>query len=167
MKKTLVICLLILLLAGCSRPKEFETMADTYTEPHLAEAWQISVKLPPDATVAVLESADTGKLYLCDDYSLTTQTMEAGDLNRTLKEITGFSRDAIMVIETVQGALKRYDCAWTVVGEGGEQTCRAAVLDDGNYHYVVTVMADCVSAGALQESWQGIFDSFRIINTGT
>ena len=168
MKKILVICLLILLLAGCGSPKTFETVADNYTEPVHAEAWQILVRFPPEAALSVLESDDTaGKLYLCDGYALTVQTLEAGDLNRTLKEITGFSKDALMVIETAQGGQKRYDCAWTAAGEGGEQTCRAAVLDDGNYNYVITVMADCENAGALQEAWKGIFDSFTIINTGT
>lgn len=166
MKKILIVCLLVLLLTGCSSPKDFETVADNYTEPHQAEAWQILLKLPPEAAVTVFESGDTGKLYLCDGYTLTVQTMEAGDLNRTLKEVTGFSRDTLMVIGTMQDSLKRYDCAWTAAGEGGEQTCRAAILDDGNYHYVISVMADYSSAGALQEAWQGIFDSFSIINTG-
>lgn len=167
MKKTFIACLVILLLAGCSRPKDFETLADNYIEPYQEEAWQILLKYPPEAATAVLESEDAGKLYLCDGYTLTVQTLESGDLNRTLKEVTGFTKDALMVIGTVQNSLKRYDCAWTAASEGEEQICRAAILDDGNYHYVISVMADYGRVGALQEVWQGIFDSFTIVDTGT
>ena len=43
---------------------------------------------------------------------------------------------------------------------------RAAILDDGSYHYVLTCMTDASNAHALQESWQTLFDSFTLAEPG-
>ncbi len=159
MKTFLVVMLLALLLTGCSGQQTMETITDAFDVSAMAQMQQIQLALPEEAVLECLESEDAGKLYLCDGYCVSVQTMEAGDLDRTLRQTTGFSRDKLMVMETRAGDFSRYDCAWTSAGEAGDQTCRAVVLDDGYYHYVVTVMADALKAGQLTATWQHILDS--------
>lgn len=154
-----------LLLTGCGTQQTMETISDEFDVSVMAEVQQISISLPEDAALASLESAEAGKLYLCDGYYVTVQTMESGDMDRTLRAVTGFSKDQLTVIQTEPGELTRYDCAWCAVGEGGDQICRGVVLDDGNYHYVVTVMADAAKAGQLSAVWQHILDSAKLVST--
>ena len=61
--------------------------------------------------------------------------------------------------------MPRYDCAWTAAGETGSRIGRATILDDGNYHYTMTVMADSADAGTLQETWQELFATFQVVST--
>ena len=160
MKKCLTVVMLALLLAGCSEPKTFETMSDVYYEPETPVAAQISLTLPEDAAVSVMKNPLTGSIYLCDGYSVTVQTVSAGDLDATLRDTTGFPRENLLVMEREDGANRRYECVWAAAGEGEDQVGRAVVLDDGNYHYVLTVMAGADRAGDLAETWQQIIDSF-------
>lgn len=162
MKKCLTVVMLALLLAGCSEPKSFETMSDHYYEPDLPAAAQISLALPEDAAVSVMENPLTGSIYLCDGYSVTVQTLSAGDLDGTLRDTTGFSREKLLVMEREEHGNRRYECVWAAAGEGEDQVGRAVVLDDGSYHYVLTVMAGADRAGDLAETWQQIIDSFSL-----
>ena len=91
---------------------------------------------------------------MCDDYMLSMQTLAGGDLNRTLKQITGYDKTQLTVLQTRAGDAEKYSCVWTAAGEGGDQVGRAVILDDGNYHYCVTVMADAAAAGELIPVWQ-------------
>ena len=90
---------------------------------------------------------------------VAVQTCVGGNLDSTFRQITGFSKDALTVMERRQGKISRYDCVWTALGEPGEQICRSVILDDGSYHYCVTVMADSITAGDLQQSWQSLLNS--------
>ena len=80
MKKVLMILLLAAILTGCSKEKMMETVSDVQDTPVIAPMQQIMVQLPPEMASPVLESEDMGALYECDDYSVTVQTVEAGDL---------------------------------------------------------------------------------------
>lgn len=162
MKKLLLVLVCAVMLTGCGAQDTMETIADDNVTPVMVQIQQVQVTLPNEAAVATLESTDAGKLYLCDGYVVTVQTMEAGDLDRTLRQCTGFSRKQLTVMETVKNEIKRYDCVWSAAGEGGDQVARAAILDDGSYHYVVTVMADFESAGDLAKTWQEILDSITL-----
>lgn len=158
MKKLCVLLCILLMLAGCSQ-QTFETVTDLHQDGPLPQAKSICLDLPQEAAMPTMESGENGKLYLCDGYSIALQTLSGGDLDGTLRQLTGFSRDALTVMERKTGDISRYDCVWTAVGEGQEQTCRCVVLDDGSYHYAVTVMADSVDAGKLQQTWQSILGS--------
>ncbi len=164
MKKIIAVLALGLLLTGCGGQQTLETVLDTYETP-AAQARQVELLLPEDAALATIGGADTGRLYLCDGYSVTVQTMGAGDLDRTLRQATGFAKEQLTVMETHVGDITRYDCVWSALGEEGEQTCRGVILDDGCYHYVVTVMADAQKAGELTETWNEILRSVTLINT--
>ena len=165
MKKSWIFVAVVLLFAGCSAQGELETVTDVYGEQPLSPAKQIVLELPQEVAVPAMQSKEAGTLYLCEDYTVTVQTGEAGDLNATLREATGFEKEQLALVETVRGELACYECAWSSAGEAEQQVGRAVVLDDGNYHYVVTVMADASQAGALQKTWQALFDSMYLTDT--
>ena len=162
MKKCFVWLLLTLLLVGCTQPEDFETMSDVYEQPEFPPPSQVSVFLPGDAAMVTMESQDGAKLYLCDGYSVAVQTFQSGDLKSTLRAVTGYDSEDLLVMERSQGDVLRYECVWTAAGEGGDQVGRTAVLDDGTYHYALTLMTDADSARELADTWQGILDSFRL-----
>lgn len=173
MKRLCLFVVLGLMLCGCGAEPVMETLGDAYVQPVSADVGQVLLELPQEAATPTLESTAGGKLYLCGDYEITVQTVAAGDLDKTLKNATGFSREQLTVMETVSSGIKRYECAWSAVGEGTDQVGRAVVLDDGAYHYVLTVMAAAENTGSLAQTWDGILGSFRLatgeyaLNTGS
>ncbi len=163
MKKLLVLLPMILLLAGCGSQETFETVMDAQEAVVLPAAQQIVVDLPEGAQTPVLQSEQMGEIYFCDDYFITVQTVQSGDLDGTIRSCTGFSKDQLRLIETQTQGVKRYECVWSAAGENREQVGRLCILDDGNYHYVLTTMADADTAGELQSVWQQLFDSMRLL----
>ena len=162
MKKYAVILAVVFLLAACGSQETFETVADAYQIPAAAAApGTISINIPENAASPVF-SGEEGILYQCDGYDISVLTLESGDLDRTLRSVTGYGRENIAVISTQDGNLTRYDCAWTAVGEGGELVSRTMILDDGNYHYAVTATADAGSTRELVPAWKDIFDSVHL-----
>ena len=161
MKKLWVILVFSLLLCGCSAEETFETVEDVYME----EQWgpkNIEVAIPLNAKKTQLTSGE-GSLYFCDGYELTTEIMAAGNLSETFGVLTGFPLDSLTLVETMQTDMARYECVWTAAGEGGDNVGRAVVLDDGNYHYCVTVMAQSSKAYDLQQTWKDLLGSIQII----
>lgn len=150
------------LFSGCHQPKTFETMSDSYVQPSLPQARQVLLQLPEDAAKAVLENAGAGTLYLCDGYSVAVQTLPAGNLDATLREVTGYGREKVQLWQRKDGEYGRYTCVWASAGEGGDQMGKATILDDGDYHYVLAVMASAADAGELADTWQQLMDSFSI-----
>lgn len=162
MKKLWMVLLLAAVLAGCGSPVDYETMSDVYVEPRLKAAAQLLVSLPPDAAVLTGEDGSAGSIWLCDGYTVELQTLNAGDLDATLRQTTGYGRDQLTVMELENGSLKRYECAWACAGEGGDQVARTVILDDGTYHYVVTLLTVAEQAGQLAETWQQIASSVTL-----
>lgn len=144
MKKLLWVLGFMLLLSGCGK-MDLETVSDLYDPPETPVSAKIQLELPEDTAVEAISGTDC--LYFCGGYTAASETLEAGDLEKTLMTVTGFPPEALSVIAQRQGEWNRYDFVWTCAGEGGDQLCRGALLDDGSYHYVVTVMAPEASAG--------------------
>ncbi|MBO5317317.1 MAG: hypothetical protein J6A74_02610 [Oscillospiraceae bacterium] len=165
MKKCWIVGFLVLLLCGCGGQQTFEPVLDDYELPVAAPLHEISVSLPEDAAQPVLQSTDAGRLYFCNGYTLSLQTLSGGDLDRTLRSITGYGKDSLALIATAYQGADRYECAWTAAGEGAQQVGRAVVLDDGSSHYVVTVMADADAAGQLRSAWDSLLASVRLTDT--
>lgn len=163
MRKLGILVLLAALLAGCGAQESFETVADEHLLPVSATVGEVSLALPEEAKVPAMKNTDGSELYLCDGYALTLQTLAAGNLGRTVAEATGFSKEDLQIIQTRQGAIKRYETVWTAAGESEPQVGRLCILDDGNYHYVLTAMAGASGAGDLQKVWNDIFSSFRLV----
>ena len=160
MKKWIVLTLLLLFLSGCAAEKDFETVGDVYA-PVTQTPREVMLTLPPDATAQTLGS-DAGKLYLCDGYTVTVQTLQGGDIAKTIREVTGFSTDRLTLLETEKDGFSCYSCVWTAAGEGGDQVARTAILDDGNFHYAVTAMTDSTSAGRFSDIWLDLFRSVSL-----
>lgn len=160
MRKIFVLSLCVLLLAGCGSNEALETVADVQTAPVVAAVQRIQVQLPPELSTPVLQSEETGTLYLCDDYSVTVQTVASGDLNKTIQNATGIRKEELQILQTQKGDAKCYQWVWTANGESGIQVGRGCVLDDGVYHYVLTALADESLAGKVRPVWREIFSSY-------
>ena len=161
LKKIYFVMIMLLMLCGCGMQRAQETVTDQLAEPQPVEKQQVLLTLPEQAAIPAMESTE-GALYFCEDYTVTLHTMESGDLEETLEAVTGFTKEALQLLQTQMGETDRYECVWTAAGDGGNIVCRAAILDDGNYHYVLTAMAEEASAGTVQSAWQTIFRSFRL-----
>ena len=118
--------------------------------------------LPEEAAAPTVES-ENGSLYICQGYEIGIQTLEAGDLDATIRSVSGYGAEDLTLIRTVVGDMDRYDFVWACAGETGDRVGRGAVLDDGNYHYVLTVISDVEDAVQFEEVWQKMFQSFSVV----
>lgn len=159
MKKYWWILCVVMLLTGCGAAETFETISDEMMEPVAAVQREFDLEMPEDAVMTVMES-NAGTLYLCEGYEISQQVFEAGDLDRTVQNVCGYQRDDLTLLETQSEGAIRYDFVWSTAGESGDQIGRAAILDDGSYHYVLSVMADAEQAGQLEPVWNELFDTF-------
>lgn len=159
MRKIVWLLMVALLLSGCGAVQTFENVEDVYSPVDSPRPADTSYLIPKDADAQVL-TGDSGKLYLCNGYDIIVETLVAGDLEKTLKAITGYAEDKLTMLQTGTAQLQRYECAWSAAGEAGDQVGRTVILDDGNYHYCITLTADAQEAGSLQETWQEILNSF-------
>lgn len=162
--KIVCILLMVIMLGGCAKQPAMETVNDQWVEV-VAPCRELSVKLPPDAAAPVLQSTEAGELYQCDGYVVLLQTFPGGDLDATLRQVTGFSRQQLSCIESGNEDVKRYSCVWSSAGEGGDYVGRAEILDDGSYHYAVSVMAQSAESGKLTKIWQEILSSVSLSDT--
>lgn len=162
MKKMLMIFGAVLLLTGCTAVETFETLGLVdHEQDVVAVMAKTSLSLPDDAALSVFENG-SDKLYLCDEYTIVTQVLPAGDLNSTVTTICGYAPESLTIMESVAGEAERYDWVWTSASDDGDLVCRAAVLNDGSYHYCLYAMATAASAGELAETWNSLFASFSI-----
>lgn len=160
MKRILLVLLMSLLLAGCAEAELGETVADVWQEAvTVAAPRETRLELPGEAVACAMES-DTGRLYFGDGYEVMVQTLSSGDLDATIRSLTGFDREDITVIQS-QSDPKRWEFAWASAGEGGERLGRGVVLDDGNYHYCLTVLQDADDDDC-QIIWSQVFNSFEL-----
>ena len=166
LKKLAMMALLAVSLLGCAAEPVFEPVTDVYagTEP---AAGTVQVMVPEQAAMMAAAGENTAQLYFCDGYTLSVQTLDGGDLDRSLRSLTGYGRDRLTVLETLRGGITCYSCAWSSAGESGEQVGRLVLLDDGVYHYAVTVMAAAEDAGSLAEEWDYILNQVTLSDTGS
>lgn len=162
MRKICCFLTLALLLTGCGAAETFETVACDYEDQTiLASPLEIQVVLPEETVLPVMES-ETGKLYICKDFEVSVQTLDGGDLERTIETLCGYGSEDLTVMQTGDGELDRWDFIWTAAGETGDQVGRAAILSDGHYHYCLSAMAAADAADSYREIWNGMFESFTL-----
>ena len=159
MKRWIGICLLAFLLCGCRAEETMETVSDEWMVPAMAQPREISVRLPEDTVAPVLEQ-DGRRLYMGLDYEIMVETLAAGDLNATVRTLSGYEKEQLTVLETRQGDLDRYDFVWTTAGEKGERLGRGVILDDGDYHYCMSALRE---PGDTVVVWRDVFGSFSLI----
>ncbi len=157
MKKVITVLLLCLVLCGCASVPTFEGIDDVYM-PELPDARQVMLELPK----AQMMESEAGTLYLCEGFDVTVQVFSSGDMDATVQTLTGFTQDRLTVISTAVSDLQRYECAWSAAGEGGDTIARAVILDDGYYHYCITLQGPSHGAGDYYSTWQKILDSIAL-----
>ncbi len=160
MKKLMIILMMLCLLTACGGEKPMETVQDVYA-PQEEIPMQVSIDLPEGTAVQTL-SSETGRLYICDGFTITVQTLQGGDLARTVKDTTGYALERLTLMETEKDNIACYRLSWVSLGEGGDQAARTLILDDGLFHYAVTVMAPAESAGKLTDTFQAILSSVSL-----
>lgn len=161
MKRWMFLLLFGMLLCGCAAEPAWETVSDDLAAPVMATARQVQVELPEEAGAAAFES-DNGKLFFSDDYEIAIETLNAGDLDATLRHISGKGRENLHPVQTKQGDCLRYDFVWTGEGDEGTFTGRGTVLDDGVYHYCLSVVRPLEKAENSQVVWRRVFQSFDV-----
>ena len=162
MKKYLWMLLPVLLLCGCTSQETMETVSDELVLPVMAQPRDVSVELPGETALPVVEN-DAGRIYLCDAYEIVLQTMDGGDLSRTLQTLSGMERDQLTLMETMSEGVTRYEFVWTSAGEQGEQLGRGVILDDGDYHYCLSVLRNAEKTEKSQINWNQVFQSFHLV----
>ena len=162
MRKLWIIpALMTLLLTGCGAEETFETVEDVHVQQVAAPVREIIVTLPEEAAAPAAES-EAGAIYQCDGYEIMVQTMEGGDLNDTIRTLSGFERTDLTVMYTGLTDVEKYALVWACTGEEGDRIGKAVILDDGSYHYTLTILADADRCEAYTEVWQKMFESFRL-----
>ena len=161
MKKLGMMLMMALLLCGCGAQETFETVADEMVMEVVAKPREIFLTLPEETLLPAMES-DGRTLYLCDGYDVAVQTLDGGDLNATVRQLSGFDSDGLTILETAAGEYICYEFAWTMATDLGEQVGRAMILDDGIYHYTVTATAPAEKAQEYQEMWSGMFETVAL-----
>lgn len=161
MRKCWIIVLLLIMLNGCAAQETMETVSDEMISPVMSQPKQIYVELPGEAASPAVES-DSGRLYLCGDYEIGVQILDGGDLESTIRTLTGYEKDALTVMETKKDELDCYEFVWYSAGETGDRVGQATILDDGSYHYCLTVLGDAEKAPGHQVFWDQMFQSFRL-----
>lgn len=159
MKRGILFLLVLLILTGCSSAT-WETLGDIPHQDVAAPAMQqILLTLPEDSAEAVW-SGENEKMYLCEDYSIHIQTLDGGNIASSVQELSGFLPKNLTIVESRCGNHQRYEFVWTAAAEEGDLISRCALLDDGNYHYALTVTAAAADAGNLQSQWNELMRSF-------
>lgn len=162
MKKICMMLGLTLMLCGCGTETTFETVGDEIVMQVSAQPREIRLTLPEETLLPAMES-DGRTLYLCKGYDVAVQTLESGNLDATVRQISGFGCDELTIIQTTMGECDCYEFVWTMATDFGEEVGRAMILDDGSYHYTLCAMSPAVRAEEYQEIWNGIFESFALV----
>ncbi len=160
--KILCLLLLPLLLGGCGTQETFETISDDLVAPVMAQPREISVRLPDNAVAPVLES-DAQQVYMSEQYEIVIEQLSGGDLNATIQTLSGYGKDQLTVMQTRQGSADRYEFVWVSAGERGDRLGRAVILDDGMYHYCLSVLRDAATVENSQVVWSDVFQSFTLL----
>lgn len=161
MKKICLILLMMGLLSGCGQVETFETLGEiSHVSPSKPQLRQVVLTTPKNALLEAAASDAGMSMYTCDGYTMVLQTFSAGDLEATVRTLSGYAPENLTILETVCGDHSRYDWVWTAAAEEGDVICRGAILDDGNYHYALYTIALSENAKGLQEGWNVLFDSF-------
>lgn len=159
-KQIWMVAAVCLMLTGCGSVPTAETISDDIPVAAVEAPRQIQVELPDNAVAPVLES-DGQQLYFSEEYQIAVETLSGGDLSATVRTLSGCDREKLTLVETRQEDVTRYDFVWAAAGEEGDLLGRAAILDDGTYHYCLSVLRPATGEDS-QVIWQNVFSSFSL-----
>ena len=157
----MMVCLLTVLLCGCSSTDSLEMINDHFETVPVAAPAMIHLDFPEEDNVTVAQG-DGWCTYTADAYEIVVQTCASGDLNRTLQQITGYNKERLTVMEIPATNTNKYVCAWSTVSEEGEMVGRCTIIDDGVYHYCLSVLIDADVAGDIREDIDTIFATYSL-----
>ena len=160
MKKVLLILAAVFLMSGCTATV-FETVDDLNDVQAMAKPATLLLDIPDEAAAPAMEGA-SGKLYFCGDYDIAVEVNPSGNLDSTLQTLTGFTKDELRLVQTNRCGVDCYESAWSAAGEAGDHVGRVLILDDGSYHYCVSIMALAENAGAYADAWNEILESVAL-----
>lgn len=160
MKKMIALVCTMLMLTGCS-VQTFEKVEDLNDVPALATPATLLMDLPEEAAAPAMQGS-SGTLYFCGNYDIMVEVMPSGNLNSTLQILTGFEREELNLMQTLRCGVDCYEGVWSAAGEAGDHVGRVLVLDDGSYHYCVSVMAMAEDAGQCTEDWNQLLESVAL-----
>ncbi len=160
MKKLLLILCAMLFLTGCAA-QTFETVDDLNDVQAMANPATLLLDLPEEAAAPAMQGS-SGTLYFCGDYDIMVEVMPSGNLSSTLQILTGFEREELNLMQTVRCGVDCYEGVWSAAGEAGDHVGRVLVLDDGSYHYCVSVMAMAEDAGQCADDWNQLLESVAL-----
>ena len=163
MKKLFGLLLITSMLLGCGAEETFEVVEDVIPVESVAVPQQFFVSLPDEAMTPTFQG-DGEELYVCQGYTISKQIQDSGDMEKTVNTLTGHSQEDIQIIKTFYDNCDRYDLVWTAAGEEGLQLGRACILDDGNYHYILSTLAGEDTAGQLRDTFQDMYDSCKLLD---
>ena len=162
MKRLIVLMTVLGLLSGCGAAETYELVTDEPVQQVSAQPREMHFFLAEETAMPAMET-DSGKLYLCGEYDVMSQIFDGGDLERTIRQVCGFAPSDLTVIQTESENVKKTEFVWTSAAEEGHRICRATILDDGNYHYVLSATVPAEKIEEYQEIWNGIFETFKLI----
>jgi len=160
MKRIILVVMAAVMLCGCQAKQTFEKVEDVYADKQLGEPKRIELNVPQDA-VLTMADADS-KLYFCDGYEIMVETFASGDLSGTIRDLTGYEKDKLTIIETKIPEGKRFECVWSGASEAGDMVGRVVIIDDGAYHYCLCIISQADESGALQQTLSDITSSFAV-----
>ena len=163
MKRIVLLLGLVVFLTACGASETFEVVEDIIPVEPVASPQQFYVSLPDETTTPTFQT-DSEELFLCRDYTISKQILPSGDLEKTVVAVTGMPAEGLQIIKTTHAQFDRYDFVWTAAGEDGLQLGRASVLDDGNFHYVLSTLSSEETAGELRESIQDMYASCKLLS---
>lgn len=160
MKKILLMVFAMLLLTGCA-VQTFETVDDLNDAEAMAKPATLLLDLPEEAAAPAMQGS-SGTLYFCGDYDIMVEVMPSGNLSSTLQSLTGFGKEELDLVQTIRCGVDCYEGVWSAAGEAGDHVGRVLVLDDGSFHYCVSIMAMAEDAGQCAEEWNAILESIAL-----
>ena len=161
----IAVALLALVLSACGAEETpvFETVGqDACQQEEKPVAGQMELMIPEGAVSEAMAGENTGEIYTWEDHTLQLQTMEGGDIRRTVESVTGFEYDDLTVMASRKGELTYYQTVWSATGEEGILLGRALIADDGYYHYCLSLLSPEESDSA--EVYDRLCASFSVTN---
>lgn len=164
MRKVWILLLLVLFLTGCGTQETFEILEDEIPALEVHTPQQFFVSLPEEAATPTFQDDTGSELYVCEGYTVSKQIVEGGDMEKTVRTLTGKGQEELQILKTMTDTWNRYDFVWTSAGEEGLQLGRACILDDGNYHYILSTLAEENRAGQLREAFSDMYESCKLLD---
>lgn len=166
LKKGIIWIMTALLLTGCAAEPVYETIGNVWDNPEpVASAASMEFSLPDGAEMEVLSEESGSKSYRVGNWELWTEVYPGGDVSATLEQVTGMDADALTVIQRQVGNMDCHETTWTTTDEEGVNVARAAVIDDGNYHYCISLMVPEEDAQEVGNFFEEILYSVNLVDT--